>query len=94
MPSELNKVFTNGTLVDERLLLDEQAGHCVSIREAVRDDVTCFGISVLDSATSEFQLSAFEDDVCHTKLETMMRQLRVKELVFTKVDLKALVNVL
>jgi hypothetical protein len=31
--SELNKVYTNGTLVDEDLLTDEQAGHCVSIRE-------------------------------------------------------------
>ncbi|KAG8216932.1 muts domain I-domain-containing protein [Butyriboletus roseoflavus] len=30
---ELNKVYTNGTLVDEELLTDEQAGHCISIRE-------------------------------------------------------------
>jgi len=46
-----------------------------------------FGVCVLDCATSQFNLSAFEDDVCRTKLETLMRQLRPKELVFTKVRL-------
>lgn len=87
---ELNKVYTNGTLVDEELLTDEQAGHCVSIREeealeSDKDGKQTFGICVLDSATSEFNLSAFEDDICRTKLETMMRQLRPKEIIFTKV---------
>ena len=85
---ELNKVFTNGTLVDAELLTDEQAGHCVSIREDEtqenKDGKQSFGICVLDSATSEFNLSAFEDDVCRTKLETLIRQLRPKEIVFTK----------
>lgn len=90
---ELNKVYTNGTLVDEELLTDEQAGHCVSIREeealeSDKDGKQTFGICVLDSATSEFNLSAFEDDVCRTKLETMMRQLRPKEIIFTKVRIQ------
>ncbi|OCH88410.1 DNA mismatch repair protein Msh6 [Obba rivulosa] len=85
---ELNKVFTNGTLVDAELLTDEQAGHCVSIREEDEESgKQTFGICVLDSSTSEFNLSAFEDDVCRTRLETMMRQLRPKELIFTKGNL-------
>lgn len=86
---ELNKVYTNGTLVDEDLLTDEQAGHCVSLRESAdgKDGLSNFGVCVLDSATSQFSLSAFEDDVCTTKLETMMRQLRPKEVIFTKVRL-------
>lgn len=85
--SGLNKVYTNGTLVDAELLIDEEAGHCVSIREEEGEDgISSFGISVLDSATSEFNLSAFEDDVCRTKLETLVRQIRPKEMVFTKVS--------
>ncbi|CCL98235.1 uncharacterized protein FIBRA_00229 [Fibroporia radiculosa] len=88
---ELNKVYTNGTLVDAELLTDEQAGHCVSIREedieADKDGRQGFGICVLDSSTSEFNLSTFEDDVCRTRLETMMRQLRPKEIIFTKGNL-------
>lgn len=80
--SALNKVYTNGTLVDAELLTDEQAGHCVSIREQAEKN--SFGVCVLDCATSEFNLCAFEDDACRTKLETLMRQLRPKELLFTK----------
>lgn len=96
----LNKVFTNGTLVDGDFLVDEEAGHCISIR--VRSSATmrkltvidlvqeqgenAFGLVILDSSTSEFNLSAFEDDVCRTKLETILRQLRPKELVYTKVS--------
>jgi DNA mismatch repair protein MSH6 len=86
---ELNKVYTNGTLVDPELLTDEQAGHCISICEGVSDDKSDsknkFGICVLDCSTSQFNLSAFEDDICRTRLETLMRQLRPKELLFTKV---------
>ncbi|KAF5356840.1 hypothetical protein D9756_006462 [Leucocoprinus leucothites] len=85
---ELNKVFTNGTLVDPELLTDEQAGHCVAISEQPSEDgkdtKNNFGICVLDSSTSQFDLSAFEDDICRTKLETLMRQIRPKELLFTK----------
>lgn len=83
---ELNKVYTNGTLVDDELLTDDQAGHCLSIREEeAGGEYGSFGICVLDSATSEFNLSAFDDDVCRTKLETLFRQLRPKEIIFTKV---------
>ncbi|KAI5122644.1 hypothetical protein M0805_008727 [Coniferiporia weirii] len=85
---ELNKVYTNGTLVDAELLVDEQAGHCVSIRELdPLSDKGSFGICVLDTSTSEFNMSAFEDDACRTKLETLIRQLRPKELVYTKGNL-------
>ncbi|KDQ32081.1 hypothetical protein PLEOSDRAFT_1100597 [Pleurotus ostreatus PC15] len=85
---ELNKVYTNGTLVDPGLLHDDLAGHCVSIKEDVDSEGTeerpRFGVCVLDCATSEFNMSAFEDDVCRTKLETLLRQLRPKEMIFTK----------
>ncbi|QRV90722.1 DNA mismatch repair protein MutS [Ceratobasidium sp. AG-Ba] len=82
---ELNKVLTNGTLIDPELLQDEQAGHCVSIRETEEEGE--FGLCVLDAATGEFNLSAFKDDVVRTRLETIMRQIRPKELVFTKGNL-------
>lgn len=48
------------------------------------EDEDNFGLCVLDAATGEFNLCSFVDDVCRTKLETMMRQLRPKELVHTK----------
>jgi DNA mismatch repair protein MSH6 len=48
-----------------------------------------FGLCVLDCSTSEFNLAAFEDDICRTRLETALRQLRVKELLFMKVHWEA-----
>ncbi|KAF9449836.1 DNA mismatch repair protein msh6 [Macrolepiota fuliginosa MF-IS2] len=85
---ELNKVYTNGTLVDPELLTDDHAGHCIAIAEQPseegKDKENKFGICVLDSSTSQFNLSAFEDDICRTKLETLMRQIRPKELLFKK----------
>ncbi|KAJ7702418.1 DNA mismatch repair protein msh6 [Mycena rosella] len=85
---ELNKVYTNGTLLDPEMLTDDQAGHFISICEDFpeegTDSISTFGVSVLDCSTSQFNLSTFEDDVCRTKLETLMRQLRPKELLFTK----------
>ncbi|KAJ7093127.1 muts domain V-domain-containing protein [Mycena epipterygia] len=84
---ELNKVYTNGTLLDPEMLTDDQAGHFISICEKFEeesDTTSTFGVSVLDCSTSQFNLSTFEDDVCRTKLETLMRQLRPKELLFTK----------
>jgi DNA mismatch repair protein MSH6 len=77
-----------GTLVDGDLLIDEQVSHIVSIREtplANGDSESRFGICILDCSTSNFDLSAFIDDVCRTRLETALRQARVKELVFKKV---------
>ncbi|CAE6431730.1 unnamed protein product [Rhizoctonia solani] len=82
---ELNKVLTNGTLVDPELLQDEQAGHCVSIRETEEEGE--FGICVLDASTGEFNLSSFKDDIVRTKLETIVRQIRPKELVYSKGNL-------
>ncbi|KAF8068932.1 muts domain V-domain-containing protein [Lyophyllum atratum] len=87
---ELNKVYTNGTLVDAELLTDEQAGHCISIYEeesTENPDNNKFGICVLDCSTSQFDMSAF---VCRTKLETLIRQLRPKELLFIKGNLSVL----
>ncbi|KAF9010212.1 muts domain V-domain-containing protein [Cyathus striatus] len=88
---ELNKVYTNGTLVDPELLTDDQAGHCIAIIESASPDNSAdgnqFGICVLDCSTSQFNLSAFRDDVCRTQLETLMRQVRAKELVFKKGNL-------
>ncbi|KAF8635419.1 hypothetical protein AX15_000411 [Amanita polypyramis BW_CC] len=84
---ELNKIYTIGTLVDPKLLLDDEAGHCVAIcedEEELANGGKKFGVCVLDCSTSQFNLSALEDDVCRTRLETLLRQVRPKEILFTK----------
>lgn len=46
-----------------------------------------FGICVLDASTAEFSLSSFTDDACRTQLETLVRQLKPKELIHQKGNL-------
>lgn len=46
-----------------------------------------FGICVLDASTAEFQLSHFTDDACRTELETLIRQLKPKEIIHQKGNL-------
>ena len=46
-----------------------------------------FGVCVLDASTAEFQLSSFSDDACRTQLETLLRQLKPKELIHEKGNL-------
>ncbi|KAH7092791.1 DNA mismatch repair protein Msh6 [Auriculariales sp. MPI-PUGE-AT-0066] len=80
----LNQVFTAGTLVDPDVMTDDEAGHCVSVIEA---EGGRFGVCVLDCATGEFNMCAFEDDVCRTRLETVLRTVRAKELLHVKGNL-------
>lgn len=69
------------------MITDDEAGHCISIREIDSSDGSqnTFGICVLDCSTSQFDLTVFEDDICRTKLETLIRQIRPKEMLFMKV---------
>lgn len=86
---ELAQVFTNGTIVDGTYLTSDEANHCVAIKEYSDgpNAPSSFGICVMDASTGEFNLSAFDDDVVRTRLETMFRQIRPKELVFAKGNL-------
>ncbi|WVF66380.1 hypothetical protein IAT40_001120 [Kwoniella sp. CBS 6097] len=86
---ELKQVFTNGTIVDGHYLSSDEPNHCVSIKETVSESTgnSAFGICVMDASTGSFDLCAFEDDICRTRLETMFRQIRPKELVHAKGNL-------
>ena len=79
---EADRMVHLGFEVDLTFILDALPSETMEGED--RGDRQAFGVCVLDSATSEFNLSAFEDDVCRTKLETLLRQLRPNEVIFTK----------
>ena len=84
---ELRSVLTNGTLVDPKMLSDEGASHCISLKEtASTSNTPIFGICILDASTGEFNIAEFGDDKSRSKLETVVRQLRPKEIVFERVS--------
>ncbi|KAK8845368.1 hypothetical protein IAR55_006081 [Kwoniella newhampshirensis] len=86
---ELAQVFTNGTIVDGTYLNSDEANHCVAIKESVSDSdgLSSFGVCVMDASTGEFSLSAFHDDICRTRLETLFRQVRPRELLHARGNL-------
>lgn len=84
---ELERVFTNGTVVDGAYLSTHEANHCVSIKEYCPDPhgPSAFGICFADTSTGAINLSYFQDDIIRTRLETLFRQIRPKELIAAKV---------
>lgn len=89
---ELACVLTKGTLVEGSMLEDDNATYCVSIKETMVDDLPVFGIAFVDTATGQFFLSEFTDDVDLTKFETFIAQTRPQELLLEKshISVKAL----
>ena len=82
---ELRHVVTSGTIVDGSVLADELSSYCMSIKEHVRSDgLSEFGICTLDAATAEFRYMTFVDDAVLSQLETLLRSLRIKEVLHEK----------
>ncbi|KAI5917908.1 muts domain V-domain-containing protein [Camillea tinctor] len=81
---ELACILTAGTLVDGSMLQDDTATYCVAIKESVVDDHPAFGIAFVDTATGQFFVSEFEDDVDLTKFETFVAQTSPRELLLEK----------
>ncbi|KAI9682068.1 MAG: DNA mismatch repair protein msh6 [Caeruleum heppii] len=89
---ELAQVLTAGTLVDGGMLQDDMSTYCVAIKESTVDEVPAFGICFIDTATGQFHVTEFVDDVDMTKFETFVAQIRPQELLLEKsfISVKAL----
>lgn len=81
---ELACVLTGGTLVEGSMLQDDMATFCVAIKEDIVDELPAFGIAFVDTATGQFFLSEFVDDMDLTKFETLVAQTRPQELLLEK----------
>ncbi|CZT09518.1 probable DNA mismatch repair protein [Rhynchosporium graminicola] len=81
---ELACVLTGGTLVEGSMLQDDMATFCVAIKEQIIDDLPNYGVAFVDTATGQFFLSEFVDDVDLTKFETLIAQIRPQELLLEK----------
>ena len=81
---ELACVLTSGTLVDGGMLQDDMSTFCVSIKESEVEGQPTFGISFVDTATGQFFVTDFVDDVEMTKFETFVAQTRPQEILLEK----------
>ncbi|TPX61213.1 hypothetical protein PhCBS80983_g01244 [Powellomyces hirtus] len=96
---ELTCILTTGTLIDAGLLTNDMGTYCMAIKETLEADhlPPSYGIAFVDTATAEFSLCSFDDDVERTRLETIIMQLKPKEIVlekghFSKVSMRLLKN--
>lgn len=81
---ELAAVLTAGTLVDTGMLQDDMSTYCMAIKEIDRDNLPAFGVAFVDTATAQFQLCEFTDDLDMTRFETLIAQMRPGELLLEK----------
>jgi len=103
---ELECVLTAGTLTDGDMIHSDLATYCLAIREEsgdfyMHDDYSVdeksnpdriFGISFIDTSTGEVQLIEFGDDNECTKLDTIMSQVKPKEIIIEKDNLSNIAN--
>ncbi|CAN3362434.1 DNA mismatch repair protein Msh6p [Diutina catenulata] len=80
---ELTGVLTGGTLTDLDMLSGDAAVYCM----AVRQEGSSFGVALVDTATGSVQLCELEDDVDASKLDTLVSQVRPKEVLVEKNNL-------
>ncbi|ODQ65591.1 hypothetical protein NADFUDRAFT_74035 [Nadsonia fulvescens var. elongata DSM 6958] len=82
---ELTCVLTSATLTDESMLTDDLSTYCMSVKQVESfDEPTRFAVCFVDTATATFNISEFTDDKEYTKFETLIAQIRPRELLLEK----------
>jgi DNA mismatch repair protein MSH6 len=79
---ELTKVYTAGTLVDEVLIGDSNALYLLAIKEDPASRT--YGVCFVDTSTGEFYLAQFVDDKQRTQFETLIVEVKPREVLFEK----------
>lgn len=87
---ELTGVLTGGTLTDLNMITDDMATYCLSIKEEILSDTERkFGVVFVDTSTSELNFIEFTDDNDCNKLETLVTQVKPKEVLCEKNNLSS-----
>ncbi|KAL3232349.1 DNA mismatch repair protein MSH6 [Nakaseomyces bracarensis] len=100
---ELQCVLTSGTLVDSDMIHSDLATYCLAIREEPSNfyDSTApesptytriFGVAFIDTSTGELQMIEFHDDDECSRLDTLMSQVKPKEIIMEKNNLSNLAH--
>jgi hypothetical protein len=85
----LAAVYTQGTLMGD-FLIGDTSTFIMSIKEDAASRQ--FGVVFADVATAEFNLCSFTDDAAYTGLETLLVQVRPREIVYERGGLSLAVD--
>lgn len=87
---ELKCVLTAGTLTEESMLNDDMSTFCIAIKEEIDEhnvNGKKFGVAFIDTSTGLINLTEFTDDSECSKFETLISQVRPKEIIVAKNNL-------
>lgn len=85
---ELTGVLTGGTLTDLDMISDDMATYCLSIKESTGESgEKIFGACFVDTATSELNFIELQDDEECSRLDTLITQIKPKEIICEKNNL-------
>eukprot|EP01103_Thecamoeba_quadrilineata_P009526 TRINITY_DN1929_c0_g1_i2.p1 TRINITY_DN1929_c0_g1~~TRINITY_DN1929_c0_g1_i2.p1 ORF type:complete len:902 (+),score=157.60 TRINITY_DN1929_c0_g1_i2:326-2707(+) len=84
---EVVQILTPGTIVDSSILGDSSASYLLSINEDW--NINRIGFCFVDTAVGEFTIGTLDDDEQRNKLETLIYQIRPKELLQQTKNLSA-----
>eukprot|EP00761_Pharyngomonas_kirbyi_P004414 gb/GECH01004418.1/.p1 GENE.gb/GECH01004418.1/~~gb/GECH01004418.1/.p1 ORF type:complete len:1061 (+),score=256.66 gb/GECH01004418.1/:1-3183(+) len=79
---DLIEVVTPGTITEEGMLESVHGNYLLAIKEDIKS--LQYGICFVDTSTGSFTIGEIQDDLPRTGFETLMHQLRPKELVYEK----------
>lgn len=88
---ELTGVLTGGTLSDLDMLSGDAAVYCMAVWQEPGDELhPQFGVAAVDVALGHLQVCQIDDDRDCTRLDTVVLQLRPKEVIVAKNNLTSL----
>ncbi|KAL6071659.1 DNA mismatch repair protein msh6 [Balamuthia mandrillaris] len=86
---EITQVLTQGTLVDAELLDRQEASYLLALKEREDKGGAAYGVCFVDASTGRFFVGGWLDDEQRTQLETLLLQVKPKEIVYEKMKCSA-----
>lgn len=89
---DLSCVLTSGTLTNQAMIKSDMSTYCFAIKQDVGKNgkTPIFGTAFIDTSTGSIRLLEFADDEDYTNLETLVNQIRPKEIIVEKNNLSSL----
>jgi DNA mismatch repair protein MSH6 len=84
---QVTRILSPGTLVDDIYIDDERAIYLLAVKEhweASGAEPPAYGVCFVDTATGEVNLGYFQDDRDRTQFETLLLQIKPREILYEK----------
>lgn len=85
---QVTRILSPGTLVDDIYIDDERAIYLLAVKEKWEpsgdSELPSYGVCFVDTATGEVNVGQFQDDRDRTQFETLLLQIKPREILYEK----------